>query len=156
MKGISPLLAAVLLIAITVALATLIMGWMSTITRTSQVKVENKTLQAIDCSAAGVSIQEVYITAGNGTGTASVVVMNTGQSNDLIIQSAQMLNTTGGNFAGSGTPIQDFDVGDTETISFSSIGISSCPTAFSKVIITTNCGGVSDTFDTTPKCFSSS
>ncbi|MBI2971401.1 MAG: hypothetical protein HYY37_03230, partial [Candidatus Aenigmarchaeota archaeon] len=30
MKGISPLLAAVLLIAVTVAIATLVMGWVST------------------------------------------------------------------------------------------------------------------------------
>ncbi len=152
MKGISPLLAAVLLIAITVALATLIMGWMSTITRTSQVKVENKTIQAIDCSAGGISIKEVYITAGATTASANVVVSNTGQTDDLQITTAQLLNITGSNFTATNVPITDFDKGDIETLTFSGMGIASCPSDFSKVIVTTNCGGVSDTFDTTPKC----
>ena len=151
MRGISPLLASVLLIAITVSIATLIMGWMSTVARTTQVKVETKTSQAVDCSSASISIDGVYITAG-ASGTANVIVSNTGQVDGLTIKSAQILNTSGSNFASSSTPITDFDRGDIETLSFSSVGIPSCPTDFSKVIVTTDCGGVTDVFDTTPKC----
>ncbi|MBI2971034.1 MAG: hypothetical protein HYY37_01295, partial [Candidatus Aenigmarchaeota archaeon] len=47
MKGISPLLAAVLLIAVTVAIATLVMGWVSTTVRTTQTTVSNKTVEAV-------------------------------------------------------------------------------------------------------------
>ena len=154
MKGISPLLASVLLIAITVSIATLIMGWMSTVARTTEVKVENKTMQAVDCSSASITIQDVYLKAGNGTGAASVIVSNSGQTDGLVIVSATLINTTGVSFASGSVPITNFDQGDVETLTFTSINISVCPQSFSKVIVTTDCGGVSDTFDTTPKCYS--
>ena len=153
MKGISPLLASVLLIAITVSIATLIMGWMSTVARTTEVKVENKTMQAVDCSSSSVTIQDVYIKAGNGTGAASVIVTNSGQTDGLVIRSVTLINTTGVGFSSSSVPISNFDQGDVETLTFTSINISVCPQSFSKVIVTTDCGGVSDTFDTTPKCY---
>lgn len=153
MKGISPLLAAVLLIAMTVAVATLIMGWMSTITRTSQIKVENRTMQAIDCSSASISIEDVYLKPGNGTGAASVIVTNSGQADDLVIRSATLINASGGSFTGMNVPITDFDQGDVETITFSGINVSTCPDGLSNILVTTDCGGVSDKFVTAPKCY---
>lgn len=151
MKGISPLLASVLLIAITVAIATLIMGWMSTVARTTQIKVENKTSQAVDCSSASISIDDVYITAGSA-GSANIIVRNTGQVDGLTVQSAQIYNTTGANFSTISTPITSFNKGDIATLRFLNISVATCPTDFSKVIVTTSCGGVTDIFDTTPKC----
>ena len=64
MKGISPLIAAVLLIAFTVAIATLVMGWFSTFTRTTTTSVTNSTSLAINCADARVTIRDVYIQAG--------------------------------------------------------------------------------------------
>ncbi len=152
MKGISPLIAAVLLIAFTVAIATLIMGWFSTLTRNTTDTVSNKTTEAVGCSNSQISIEDVYITAG-GTlnGSARVIAKNTGFS-DLTINSAQMFNTTGGNFSTGFSVVTDFTPGAIRTIYLTNVSASVCPTSFSKVIVTTNCGGISDTFDGTPKC----
>ena len=77
MKGISPLIAAVLLIAFTVAIATLIMGWFSTFTRTTTTTVTNTTALAVNCADARVTIRDVYIQAG-ASGLTNVLIENTG------------------------------------------------------------------------------
>jgi flagellin-like protein len=150
MKGISPLIAAVLLIAFTVAIATLIMGWFSTLTRNTTGTVSNKTTEAVDCSNSQISIEDVYITNGTN-GSARIIAKNTGFS-DLTINSAQMFNTTGGNFSTGFSMVTDFTPGAIRTIYLTRVSIKDCPSGFSKVIVTTNCGGISDTFDGTPKC----
>lgn len=153
-KGISPLLASVLLIAVTVSIATLVMGWMSTVARSTQSSVSNKTAQATECSSAIVIIDDVYVNAGS-PGRATAIVRNAGQVNGMAISSAQLYNRTGSNFTAMETasgPLTGFDMGEIQTLRFNSTYISACPTDFSAVIVTTNCGGVSATFDSTPKC----
>ena len=151
MKGISPLIAAVLLIAFTVAIATLIMGWFSTLTRTTTSAVSNKTTEAVACSNAQISISDVYITAGTvATGNARVVVKNTGYTT-LAINSVQVYNTTGQNHS-TGFASVNMGPGQTQTISLTNVSVATCPTVFSKAIVTTNCGGIDDTFDGAPKC----
>ncbi|MFA4820554.1 MAG: archaellin/type IV pilin N-terminal domain-containing protein [Candidatus Aenigmatarchaeota archaeon] len=151
MKGISPLIAAVLLIAFTVAIATLIMGWFSTLTRTTTSAVSNKTTEAVACSNAQISIPDVYITAReNATGSARVVVKNTGYTT-LAINSVQVYNTTGQNHS-TGFASVSMGPGQTQTISLTSVGVATCPAGFSKAIVATNCGGIGDTFDGAPKC----
>src|SRR3989344_8019200 len=93
-KGISPLIAAVLLIAFTVAIATLVMGWFSQLTRTTTTTVSNKTTEAVACSNAQVSIDGVYIRLNATESDARVLVKNSGFSN-LGITSLQAYNTTG-------------------------------------------------------------
>lgn len=157
-KGISPLLASVLLIAVTVAIATLVAGWLSTTVRTTQTTVSNRTLEATECSGASITIEEVYIDAGLNT-TNRVILRNSGQSDSLQIVSAQLYNITGGNFSARSLPITNFNRGNVTTLAFeqnSTAGammVSSCPGDFSKVIVSTNCGGVSAEFTGTPKCF---
>ncbi len=151
MKGISPLIAAVLLIAITVAIGTLVGGWISTFTKATTDKVSNRTAEAIDCTSANINIEDVYVISGLN-GVTRAVVKNTGFSDGMTIQSAQAYNRTGSNFTGAGTPITNFDKGSLVTIVFSNTSITSCPRDFSKVVVTTTCGGISDTFDGTPKC----
>jgi len=151
MKGISPLIAAVLLIAFTVAIATLIMGWFSTLTRTTTSAVSNKTTEAVACSNAQISISDVYITAGAGvTGSARVVVKNTGYTT-LAVNSVQVYNVTGHNHS-TGFASVSMGPGATQTFSITGVGVATCPTVFSKAIVTTNCGGIDDTFDGAPKC----
>ena len=152
MKGISPLIAAVMLIAITISIGVFIAGWSQQFIHSTTKSVGNKTTEAIDCSAANINIQDVYITAGTATGSANVVVKNTGYANNLVITSAQLFNKTGGNFTGSGLPINGFNKGSLVAISFTNVTLVSCPADFSQVIVTTNCSGISDTFDGTPKC----
>jgi flagellin-like protein len=152
MKGISPLIAAVLLIAFTVAIATLVMGWFSTLTRTTTETVSNKTSESVSCSNAQIGIQDIYITAGNSaTGSARVIVKNTGFKT-LGVTSLQIYNTTGHNFSSGFSGVGSFPPGSIQTFSIENVSIITCPTTFSKVIVTSNCGGVTDTFDGTPKC----
>ena len=150
MKGISPLLAAVLLIAVTVAIATLVMGWISTVTRTTQVAVSNKTTEAVNCASAAVVIGDVYI--NTAAGTATVIVRNSGQSDDLTIASAILVNVSGNSvLPAESLPVTDFDKGEIQTFTYTSTGINACAN-FSRAIVSTNCGGISATFDRTPKC----
>ena len=151
MKGISPLLAAILLIAVTVSIATLVMGWVSTVVRGSQATVENRTTEAVNCASAGISIDDVYVTAGS-SGTARVIVRNSGQADDLAIQSADIYNRTGSNFGADGLTILDFDRGEVVTLTFSLVSTGSCPSDFVEAIVSTDCPGISAKFSSRPKC----
>ena len=152
-KGISPLIAAVLLIAITVAIATLVTGWVSSVTRSTQASVENRTSEATYCASASIAIDQVYLV---GNGTARVVVRNSGGADDLVLSNVTVFNATGSQFSSAAVPIT-LDRGESYTFTISTTGIavmhiSGCPAAFSKALATTNCGGVSAAFDRTPKC----
>ena len=96
-KGISPLIASVLLIAFTVAIATLIMGWFSTITRSTTTTVGNKTSESVACSSAQISIEDIYIRQSLFA-NVTVIVKNTGYAT-IGINSLQIYNTTGQNFS---------------------------------------------------------
>ncbi|MBI2971035.1 MAG: hypothetical protein HYY37_01300 [Candidatus Aenigmarchaeota archaeon] len=151
MKGISPLLAAVLLIAVTVAIATLVMGWVSTTVRTTQTTVSNKTVEAVDCSSAGLVIDDVYIASTGTTAPARAIVRNSGYIDGLTLISAQFYNSTGGNFTTT-TSLGDLSKGQIATLAFT-VSVGSCPTNFGEVIVTTSdCGGISAVFDRTPHC----
>jgi flagellin-like protein len=151
MKGVSPLIASVMLIAITVSMGMLIMGWFSNLSTSTTTTVSNKTTEAVACSSAKIAIDDVYITAGDiETGTARVIVKN-GGFDDIGISSAQMYNRTGDNFS-TGFEQKTIGPGNIYTIYISNVSVPSCPLDFSKVIVTTNCGGVYSVFDGSPKC----
>lgn len=149
-KGVSPLLAAVLLIAVTVAIATLVMGWISTVMRSTQVTVSNRTVDAVNCASASIVIDDVYI--NSVARTATVIVRNSGQADDLQLTFAPLINSTGNSVSpAESLPVTGFDKGMIQSFTYTSTGINSCAN-FSKAIVATNCGGVSATFDRTPKC----
>jgi len=150
MKGISTLLASVLLIAFTVAIATIVFSFYSSTIQSSTETVTNKTATAVDCSSASINIEDVFIT-GTTSATARVIVKNNGFA-DLTIQDAQFINKTGHNFTTSNVPLTGFNKGSIAALVFTNVNVSACPAGFSKVLVTTNCGGVSDIFDGTPKC----
>ena len=154
MKGISPLIAAVLLIAITVAIATLVSGWISTVTRGTQISAENKTTEAVDCASASIVIDDVYVSGTGATRTVNAVVRNSGQTSNLIIGNATVYNSSGSGLTASSpsVPYTGFDRGEVVTFTFNSVSITTCPTDFQEVIVTTTCGGVFGKFDKTPKC----
>ena len=152
MKGISPLIAAVLLIAFTVAIATLVMGWFSTLTRETTTTVSNKTTEAVACSNAQITVEDVYVTAGSlASGSARVVVKNTGFT-ILGITSIKVYNTTGHNFSTGFSVVSSFPSGSIQSFSITNVSVPTCPGTFSKVLVTSNCGGIANTFDGTPKC----
>jgi flagellin-like protein len=144
MKGISPLIAAVLLIAFTVAIATLIMGWMSAYTRTTTSNVTSQSETAVECGSAAIKINHVYITGSFGSATGTVVVENTGFK-DFTTVNALIASTNGSTCStGSSTTLSK---GEIKSITVGT----DCPDAssFERAIVTTECGGVSDYTDKT-------
>lgn len=150
MKGVSPLVASVLLIVIVVTIAALLTSWLTTFTKGAQSTVSNRTDVALDCSGASISIQDVYVTNGSA-GTIRVLVKNDGLVGRLSIISAQVLNTSGNNFTASNMPVTSFDIGDVESVVFGNVSVTTC-SAFSQVVVTSNCGGILDTWARSPKC----
>jgi FlaG/FlaF family flagellin (archaellin) len=147
-KGVSPLVAATLLIVMVVAIATIMMGWLYSFTRGAQETVTNRTDEAVSCSGASMEVQDVYLANGSA-GTARAITKNTGFV-DMIINSAQIFNRTGHNFTGSDIPIANFTRGKIITIVFSNISMPTC-SDFSQVVVATNCGDISASFKKTPK-----
>lgn len=150
-KGISPLIAAVLLIAFTVAIATLIMGWFSAFTRSTTATVSNSTTQAVNCADARVSIRDVYLQSAGGSGDVNVIVENTGGSS-VSLTGLEVVNTTGNGFSAGFTTVGSFNKSQILTFKITGTTFASCPGSFSKAIVTTGCGGIGDVFTNTPKC----
>ena len=133
MKGISPLIASVLLIAFTVAVATIVMGWFTTFTRTTTANVSTQANNVVGCSSASVQITHVY----NGR----VIVENTGFKNFTNVVAA-IINTSGGMCNSTATTLAQGQIkaitvtGDCGTLD---------DTTFDRAVVTTDCGGISDT-----------
>jgi len=75
-KGISPLIAAVLLIAFTLAVAALLTAWVTTFTQDTTGAIGDRSTEVIECSYAGLSVYSVSYDSGNNW--ANVSVANTG------------------------------------------------------------------------------
>ncbi len=150
MKGISPLIAGVILVAITVSMGAVLGGWFSTFTRETTTKVGATSSRALDCTASNLNIEDVYVMPG-ATTLARAIVKNSGLTDGMEIVDAMLYNKTGGNFSTSGLPVI-LDKGMFTTITFENVGIVDCPGDFSEIIVGTSCGSISDTYDGTPKC----
>ena len=139
MKGVSPLIASVLLIAFTVSVSMIIMGWFSSFTKTTTSNISSSAAEAIGCNNAGVSIEFIYIT----NTSASMIVKNTGYV--ALNASGTILNTSGGACFSAQTSLTKGNVTSLLLMGCfpSGMGGSSCP-SFSRAIVTTNCGGISD------------
>lgn len=79
-KGISPIISAVLLLAVSLSMASIFAGWGPDLISTITDDTTNQTQSTIDCNAGAVEIEStVYNSANNET---TIVVRNTG-SEDL-------------------------------------------------------------------------
>ncbi len=116
-KGISPLLATVLLIAATVVTTTMLSGWVSTTMSTTQSTVGNKTSEGVACAAAEIVIDDVYSGAGSGS-VARAIVRNSGGSDNLAITSAQLYDRIGHNFTSTSPLPISLNKGQIATINF--------------------------------------
>ena len=140
MKGVSPLIAAVLLIVITVSLVAVISGWLNTFIVGTRETVQNRTDTSVNCAGSSINVESVYASVANGTsGNIRAVVKNDGLVDELVIVSAQYVNVTGHNFsATTKLPIADFGRGSIKNILFENVSIQNC-TAFSQVLVSTQC-----------------
>ena len=139
MKGVSPLIAAVLLIVIVVSIVAILSGWLTTFFVSTSETVTNRTDTSVGCSGALMSVESVYLTSGNTTASVNVAVANVGSVDGLSIISAHVYNSTGSNFSSATTlPITGFSRGAVRTLHFENMSIPSCA-AYSRVIVTTQC-----------------
>ncbi len=140
MKGVSPLVATVMLIVIVVSLVALISGWLNTFFAGTRETVTNRTDTSVGCSGSSVFVESVYASIANGTsGNVRAVVKNDGLVDELSIVSAQYINTTGHNFSTTTRlPITSFSRGSIITLLFENVSIQNC-TAFSQVVVSTQC-----------------
>ncbi|MDI6721715.1 MAG: hypothetical protein QMD85_04955, partial [Candidatus Aenigmarchaeota archaeon] len=65
MKGLSPLIATVILIVIVVSIAAIITNFATFLTRETEERVTNRTTKSLDCSGGEIRIREVYLSPGN-------------------------------------------------------------------------------------------
>ena len=150
MKGVSPLIATVLLIVIVVSLVAILSGWLTTFFVGTRETVSNRTSSTVSCSGSSLAIDTVYVTIANGTSAnAKAVVRNDGVVDGLSIISAQLLNTTGSNYSATSTlpTAGNFNRGAIRTLTFENVSLQSC-SAFSQVVVSTECGSVA--FKTNP------
>ena len=142
MKGISPLVATVLLIVIVVSIVAILSGWLTTFFVGTTETVSNRTDTGVSCSGALINVESVYLIPGNTTASANVAVVNVGNVDGLSIASAQFYNSTGSNFSSAtALPISGFNRGAVRTIHFENMSVPSCG-AYARIIVTTQCGTI--------------
>ncbi len=144
MKGISPLLAAVLLIAIVLVVSVISMDWITTLSSKEGRVIQNKTTE---CSTASSVIQDVYVDLS--TNICRISVRNTGFGSDEL-QSAVVLSKRGeSSTAITAFPIS-FPQGAIQNLEVNISGIITSCDNFSKAVVSTSC--VSAEFSEEPKC----
>ncbi|MFH0832517.1 MAG: hypothetical protein V1900_02240 [Candidatus Aenigmatarchaeota archaeon] len=145
-KGVSPLIASVLLIAISVMIAYVIMSWSTTLTKEQTKSISNKTTEQVECGL--IQIKDVYMDLTNNNNISRVYIWST-NAIDYIV-SASMMNKNG-ELANNLTVLpMNITKGELKVFLFNLSGkINSCAN-FSQVVITTKC--TTETFTGTPKC----
>lgn len=93
MKGISPFVAAILLIALTVAVGGLLAGWFSTLTSSQTQTVSATSEQLAKCASSSLSISEVRYSA---TGASRLVNVTTSSSGTQYLKNITISISGGG------------------------------------------------------------
>ena len=144
MRGISPLVAVVLLIAFVVTIAMLISGWFTTYIRGMTRNISETSSEMVGCSGASVEIEHIYF--NSATKTAKLFVENTG-SVDLVVKG--IIVDVNGNSCSNQSGVK-LTKGSIVELYFED-----CPTinetTFSRATVTTNCAGIGDEVTSTDK-----
>ena len=152
MKGLSALVATVLLIAITLTIVSIIMGWVTDLIKGQTTTIGNRTGTAVECTGAGIHIEDVYLDLT--TNVSRVHARNSGQI-ELEIKSASLSNQNGvmaANLTVFPVSIPRSDA--LKEVLFNITGVITVCGNFSNAIVTTNCGNAYYKFAETPKCLS--
>lgn len=134
-KGVSTLIAAVLLIAVTLLISLIISSSFTTLAKTQTSTVQTRTTEAVNCTSSSVDIEAVYV--DRTANVSRIFLRNSGQVTENVV-SVQLLNTTGVNTAATSTLPAAVEKGAVAVILFSAANVT-CAT-FSEVIVTTECG----------------
>jgi flagellin-like protein len=158
MKGISPLIATVLLIAFTLSVAGLLGGWFSGLTKTQTETIEKSSGETMNCTGSLVSIVDVLCgnTTPDAPNTLRIVIANEGNnalygfSTFAQIGEMQYINSTGGPTASSplypGEHVTlEYDCehsnycGDGSQVKKIRVSPSNCPTAWAEKLVSVTC-----------------
>ncbi len=141
--GISPLLATVLLLMISVAIAGVIMNWSSALTKEQTRSISNKTGTAVKCG--DIYIEDVYL---DFTDNVSRVIVRSVETSTQIL-SAEFLTARGISLKNLTQLPVNISKGEVKTVSFDIRGnITSCG-EFGEAIIVASCA--SDKYSQTPR-----
>lgn len=114
-EGVSPLIAAVLLIAFVVGVAGILTTWMTTLTQEQTRQLENQSVKQIDCSFGLIDVFETTTESHANTSWASVAVTNKGT---VDFNNTSVTAISGGSVLGRGY-IEDFKSGETRDVNVS-------------------------------------
>jgi len=137
MRGISPLVAVVLLIAFVVSLTALVSGWLTSYIRGMTSNISETSSRMVGCSGASIEIEHIYI--DSAAGTAKMLIENTG-SVDLVVKG--IIVDVNGNSCSNQTGIS-VTKGSIVELYFENCSPMN-RTTFSRAAATTNCAGVGD------------
>jgi len=135
MKGVSPLVAVVLIIAISVLLTGIIFGWLKGFTTFQTEEISNRTEDLTACSGSSIRIDDVYLDFTSNK--SRITVRNAGQLAEKII-SAELLNNNGQNVSFQNQTVA-IGKGEIKTIEFAINGTIQGCGQFSQVKVTTLC-----------------
>lgn len=138
-KGISPLIAAVLLIAFTMAVAAILTAWVTTFTQETTSEVGQSGSEQIACSFAGLSIYDAVY--NDGDDSLTVAVANTG-TRDLSDGVSIVLSYADGTV--ESTNITGLNTGEVQSKTFESIGIDTTAELSEVRAASTGCPQVTD------------
>lgn len=147
MKGVSPVIATVLLLAITIMISMIVSTSLTDLTKTQAATVKTKTAQAVNCTSSDITIEAVYLDTATTVNQGRVTVRNAGQIAENI-QSAKMFNKTGSEAAATTTFPVALARGSLTTLTFNITANVTC-SSFSQVIVSTEC--INAEFTSTPK-----
>ena len=143
-KGVSGVVAAVLLIAIALILLVSVSSWLTVLTQDSTTTITNSTSEFVNCAASGIVIEDVYMDFSSNLSRVSV--RNTGRNTENIV-SAQLLNTNG-QAAPLNSSLPNLTVGDIKAVVFNINGTITTCSNFSQVRVASSCA--SDTYKQRP------
>ena len=142
-KGISPLIAAVLLIAIAVIISTLILSWGTAITLSQQSSANNRSAKLEQCNP--IEIEDIYLDFQSNRSTI-VVRANSGSAT---IVSAEMYNNLARRAVINTTLPMSLQGGGLGDIGFQINGTIPACGNFSQAIVSTSC--IRDVFNLIPR-----
>ncbi|MBI4015057.1 MAG: hypothetical protein HY365_03845 [Candidatus Aenigmarchaeota archaeon] len=148
MKGVSTLVAAVLLVGIVLVASTLALNWMVNLQSSTGNSISNKTME---CNTAAVVIDKVYLDTANSVGR--IVVRNSGFDDDAI--SGALITNTRGQTTTNLTQLPvTLTRGSQTSISLNLTNVITACANFSRAFISTRCGvsGEYGTAGETPVC----
>ncbi len=134
-KGVSGVVAAVLLIAIVLILLVTVNSWLTSLTQSSTTAITNSTTEFVNCAASGIVIEDVYLDFSSNLSRVSV--RNTGRNTENIV-SALMVNTNG-QAASLNSSLPNLAIGDIKTIVFNINGTITGCSNFSQVRVASSC-----------------